>query len=435
MTEWTEDVARLVTRLHGASVDDLTDWLRDRLAGVDDVGANGGEPPHFLIATLFDALDHSICSNLQKAVHFLIEELAEQNATWSDAAAAELLMLSDPVLINTSRRPDLIEMLSCLARPTKDAKVSPAIRFAAAQALVTLDVKAAPEFWFSLYEEGKDEYAPIVVEGLVRTDMTALADWLGGKLPNAALELALINLLPFMIDRYGSGIATQMVGSLDVMSRQSREELRILLNVIGAGSGEVGLESSIELVRALSGGLHLVAQLLLQAVSAEIGDKVPHAFETNLMSVRLIAQHQAELGIAANLEELWAIYVDCIDQAFAHSRLAQACLKEIVAVLPALLVDKLAVHLVSDRGYTREQITEMLNNAGFEASEALARVESVTFSTYEMRFPVELRDEMTTELWLQKEQKDARETFLANTEDSPANDSEWRGFMNEYLKG
>src|SRR3954462_11153413 len=115
--EWADEILPLVTFLQSANIAEIMMWLRERAEGNDTVGTDREDPPHLLIASMYEGLDHAICVNLEKALHLLIAEIASDPLEWSTNAVNELLMMADPVLLPSSRREDLAALLSRLARP------------------------------------------------------------------------------------------------------------------------------------------------------------------------------------------------------------------------------------------------------------------------------------------------------------------------------
>jgi len=419
---------RVTELFRRSTVSELKEWIHARLNHHDAVGGAQGEARHELIADLYSTMEHAVCVNLQKAVHALVEDLASQPEMWPVVSAQGLLMLADPVLMDSPRRVELVDTLLQIVKPTERSTFDPALSFSAAQALLTLDTKVTPSFWLSLYKDGA--WAPIVVEGLLRTDIKMLQGWLAQRLPDVDLEDAMINLLPLIVDGPGSRVAAELIASLgQLFSSEMHDELIEVAKTLGIGE-ETRIFTNVELVNTLSGALHLVAKLLRDTNPSDFTGDVIESFRRNFSSVRATLQRQTDLFMlpSSTLEELWTIYVDCLDHALAYPPLEFVCIEELALALPAPLLKEIVEHLIADRGFEKESLLAKLREAGvLDIEEELRVVKTSRAASFAMRMPTALRDEVVTELWRREEERQAREKLLA-MQDSAFGDDAWKAF-------
>ncbi len=361
MTPLTEREQAVIGLLSSASIIEIAEWIRARLHGIDTIGGARDESPRALVAYAYNLLNHATRADVRFAAFQTLAEVAHPPSEWSDAAAAELLLLADPIFTdtppNTAQRAQITEMLTRIAQPASHRlRDRPEVRMAATQALLAMDANPVPRFWFQLYEDYGPPYAPFVVEALIRTDISALTVWLIERLPDTALEDALLNLLPFMVAKHGSGSCTNALRQLHPrLSLETREELeQITRNArMELGKAVPQVSAAAALSHALDTIIHLIPE-----PSTVIAEALRQAIAETLAKTREALNDASSIN-PDRTWELWGKYVDCADRALTHSALIGHVLPELIHGLPSELVDELVRHLIMERGVAPSQLARI----------------------------------------------------------------------------
>jgi len=214
------------------SYEELQEWVYLRLRGRDIFVP--GHPseldmPHYLLALLYPKLPRQVREDLQEIVlGFLRDLLRNPNSEWRGKPGDELLLLVDPVLIQSPQRDEAVDILLDIAN--SDQFVSQQgvnLHFRALQSLTMLRYRGDRNFWSGQFLKGGCQYAPAILEGLSLVDVSALFDWLAGIKWNEAIEGAFINVLPKLLEDYGVAKVTTFIQEL--LSKIGEQEAQALL--------------------------------------------------------------------------------------------------------------------------------------------------------------------------------------------------------------
>jgi amino acid adenylation domain-containing protein len=211
--------------------DDLRQWIFDRLHGEDlmiPVGTRMDDMPSFLFAILYPKLKRPTRAELEDIISEFLKDLAyNPESEWLGESGNELMMLVDPVLVRSYRREQAIDVFLHIANSSRFQSQSGSnIHFRALQSLVTLRHRASAGFWRHQYEVGGERYASVVVEGLALVDVAAPFSWLTEAEWNGAIEYAIINTLPSLLEDYGTAkVASVIEQTLPHLSGSGRQTL------------------------------------------------------------------------------------------------------------------------------------------------------------------------------------------------------------------
>jgi len=197
------------------SYEELRTWVRNRLHGLDLVVPSGRDDtsmPHFIIAAKYPTLNCSTRKDLQAIMFEFLQDLAHNPETeWRGFPGSELLMLADPILVDSDNRVDIIENLLRIADADRTSILGSDLKFRALQALVTLRHRANESYWVRQYNEGGDQYVPVVLEGLAIVDIASPFSWLAEIPWNVNVERAVIGFLPNLLEQYGAAKTTHAI--------------------------------------------------------------------------------------------------------------------------------------------------------------------------------------------------------------------------------
>jgi aryl carrier-like protein len=191
------------------SRDDLYLWVRERLHGEDWIvpgGAHGSEMPHYLFALLYPKLTRVTREDLQNILIEFLQDLATNpSSEWLGDAGHELIMLTDPVLVQSPRREDAIDLFLKMADSEHLKSVPwPNLHFRSLQGLVMLQHRANIDFWLRQSPSKDTRYSPVALEGLALVDVAAPFSWLREIEWDDAVEDGIVGLLPSLLESYGT---------------------------------------------------------------------------------------------------------------------------------------------------------------------------------------------------------------------------------------
>lgn len=190
--------------------DELALWIKERLRREDWSVPGGGhesEMPHYLLALLYSKLERLTREDFQNIIIELLEDLAHNpSSELLGQPGHELIMLTDPVLIQSSRREDAIDLLREIANSKRLGRDAwPNLHLRALQGLVALRYRTAVDFWQQQFLRQDTRYAPVILEGLSIIDVAAPFCWLKEIEWDDAVEDGIIGLLPTLLENYGTG--------------------------------------------------------------------------------------------------------------------------------------------------------------------------------------------------------------------------------------
>ncbi|HLG14950.1 MAG TPA: SpoIIE family protein phosphatase [Blastocatellia bacterium] len=203
-----------IESVEALSRQDLSEWVHDRLHGRDvTVPGDRGGMPHYLLALIYPKLDRATREDLQLIVMEFLRDLVRNGASeWSGEAGDELLMLVEPVLGQSPRRDEAVDLLLGAAKSGRlRTNTDPDLHHRALQVLVELHHRAERSFWQRQFELGGPPYAPTALEGLSLVDASAALKWLTSIRWNEAVEDAIIGLLPSLLEDYGAAKITSLL--------------------------------------------------------------------------------------------------------------------------------------------------------------------------------------------------------------------------------
>lgn len=200
--------------------DELALWIRERLRREDWVvpgGAHGSEMPHYLLALLYPKLGRLTREDFQNIIIELLQDLARSpSSELLGEPGHELIMLIDPVLIQSPRREDAIDLLLEIMNSERSrSNAWPNLYLRALQGLVALQHRAGSDFWRHQFLHRDTRYAPVILEGLSLIDVAAPFSWLTEVDWDDAVEDGIISLLPSLLEKYGTGkVVASIEGAL-----------------------------------------------------------------------------------------------------------------------------------------------------------------------------------------------------------------------------
>jgi surfactin family lipopeptide synthetase A len=223
VTEQGEIDLKSVERL---SRDDLAFWIRERLHRADwniPGRAQAGEMPHYIFALLYPRLGPITREDFQNIIIEFLEDLATNPSSgWQDDPGHELIMLVNPVLIQSPRRDDAIDLLLNMASSDHLKSGSwPNLHFRALQGLIALRHRAPIDFWWQQGVPHDTRYAPAILEGLALIDVAAPFFWLKEIEWDDVVEDSIVGLLPSLLENYGTAkVVTSIEYALPRLSQR-----------------------------------------------------------------------------------------------------------------------------------------------------------------------------------------------------------------------
>jgi len=227
--------------------DELALWIKERLRREDwsvPGGGHGSEMPHYLLALLYSKLERLTREDFQNIIIELLEDLARNpSSKLLGQPGHELIMLTDPVLIQSPRREDASDLLREIANSKRlrhDAW--PNLHLRALQGLVALRYRTGVDFWQQQFLLQDTRYAPVILEGLSLIDVAAPFCWLKEIDWDDAVEDAIIGLLPTLLENYGTGkVVASIENALPVLSDKATAALLGYCNQEGITISRPGL--------------------------------------------------------------------------------------------------------------------------------------------------------------------------------------------------
>ena len=191
------------------SRDNLALWVQERLHREDWIipgGATGSEMPHYILALLYPRLERLTREDLQNIIIEFLEDLARNPLSkWLGESGHELIMLADPVLIQSPRREDAIDLLLNIADSERlKTDAWPNLHLRSLQGLITLRHRASINFWHRQSIGHDTRYAPAILESLALVDVAAPFSWLTEIDWDDAVVDGIVGLLPSLLENYGT---------------------------------------------------------------------------------------------------------------------------------------------------------------------------------------------------------------------------------------
>lgn len=324
----------------------LANWLRDRLSSRDrHLVTRSSEPSYYLIASIHRHLDRSVQADLARAAMQMLREVAD--GTWDSESATALLRLTDPLLVGTHHESAAIDLLLQILQAKPSLSGHDDTAFAALQGLVTLEYSTTPRFWSDILQRDA-RYAATVVEGMARTLFGSLRDWLLRTLPHREVEVALINVLPLLIeDSTGDEVMQLLIAIEPRLSSSARKRVRTFAKreqlTLRQTSDDLLLTYSTKLLRCVA--------FLLREDSSNDADRV-RAFTECAKNFRyeLRRKRDAQSTSDERLLPLWKTYVEVIEGALSRGKFGEAALEELHDSLTQVGARKLAADLRAEAG-------------------------------------------------------------------------------------
>ncbi len=180
--------------------------------------------PHALIANLYPDLAPLVREGVQRIVLAFLDELARDDASsWRGTAGDHLLMLVEPVLHCSRWLPEAVELLLRCSQAIRTSSTQPNLHFRTLQTLVALGHRSTYDFWRSVFAEGGERYANLVLEGLARISLTQAMRWVAEVEWTPVVETAMFDLLPVFSENYGAARVSRDIESvLPLMTDEKR---------------------------------------------------------------------------------------------------------------------------------------------------------------------------------------------------------------------
>jgi hypothetical protein len=326
MTENPEDsFSSDVQQLENLPAEELANWLRGRLNNRDAVLVlRDREPAAFLVDRIYPYLSPEAQVTLSQAAVRMIHEIGRLG-TWEPEAAAALLRLADPLLVNPIHQASLDDVLLRIAEnypPASD------VALAAVQALVTLGHKGSPRYWGTLMARDA-RYAPIALEAIVRSHFTSLQKWLSHFLPHEELEKGFVRMLPFLVEKHGGDVVMSLV--IDIESQLSKETQR-RISRYAAREQLTPLVPKPDLLQdRLLDLLRCVDTMLRREVSGRSVDVTSAAFARCARVYRAELRHRRDQQDPRNtsLDRHWEFYVGLLEHVISREEYHEIALREL----------------------------------------------------------------------------------------------------------
>jgi RNA polymerase sigma-70 factor (ECF subfamily) len=223
------DGSVVISSVNELKTEEVFAWVRARLQGKDTrVSADnrGDDAPHYLIALLYPLLERQTRFDIESAALTFMKELADnKDSEWLGESGEELLMLVDPVLLNSDQRDGAIDVLLLLAsRMRPNAK--PNLHLKSLQGLVAMKHRISREFWEEQFRRGGDTCSATVLGGLALVSLSDVIDWIGHVPWSERLEEAVVGFLPFLLEEYRVARVTDILEeSLPSFPRRTAEAI------------------------------------------------------------------------------------------------------------------------------------------------------------------------------------------------------------------
>lgn len=203
----------IVGSVDSLSRDDLRDWMREKLHQGPDYSGRG-QSPSYVLAGIYWKLDRFTREDMQTCMIAFMDDMATNpESSWRGEAGDELLMLVEPVLLQSPRKENAVDILMHLAElpELQSSTTEPGainLHWRSLQTLVGLRTRLNSKFWVEQYQrsEGKP-CIPVVLEGLATISLDAAFDWLTTITWSEAND-AVIAIFPSLLEDYGTARVT-----------------------------------------------------------------------------------------------------------------------------------------------------------------------------------------------------------------------------------
>jgi hypothetical protein len=193
--------------LQALSRADLAEFVSECLSTSMDSFAEEAFP-HLTLSIIYNTFSFLSMEIFQEIVLDFLGTISRgATAAWPRAAADELIMLAEDILIESSRREEALDFfLDIIKFYPLPASGEIDLRLRALGAVLSFKHRGTHEFWLSQYEIGGVAYAPSVFEGLASIDPRHALDWVKGLADEHVIADVLNECLPALFQDYGVAI-------------------------------------------------------------------------------------------------------------------------------------------------------------------------------------------------------------------------------------
>jgi len=352
--------------------EELRQWIFNRLHGDDPTfGGAPGDQPHYLLVVVYPHLKRTIREDIENILIDFIHEIACDSPTqWIGKAGGELFLMADPILINSPRKNYTIDLLLRIVAAEKfDGAECEELRFRALQALIALDYHPSPNFWRDLYDKHGESYAPLVLEGLARTELSAAFEWLGGVTWAESLERSLLFLMPNLLERYGAGeVKKNLVKHWRNYPESTQSALEELAQFEGFSIEDIAHshteETWVDAFLTMANLLNSYLAAYREIKSKSGPESYTEAAVRTIRTLGLIIPNvrSASVGISGDLEGMWESYVESLTSALEYPELAPEAYEQMIGQLPLSEVMELTGAILKRKYLEMSQCNKILRH-------------------------------------------------------------------------
>jgi hypothetical protein len=218
------------------SFDEISVWIKDALEfyipfHLDNVS----DQPFIFLSKTYHELDIRSRQLFEDAILSHLNNISFLNPSWSGDAGDELLLLTSLIFrAKHLREKPIGSLFRIINNPMFNDINGFNLRKRAFQTLLELEYLAPVVFWQSLFEIEGDDYAGIVIGGLLHQDILVTIEWIQSHINHKKIFDAFLDYIPWIIEHFPVNQFEQKLFGLSLKLRaQDRETLNQYLITLG----------------------------------------------------------------------------------------------------------------------------------------------------------------------------------------------------------
>jgi hypothetical protein len=178
----------------------IADVLLERFVGI---GTDRHQLPHSMLKEIYHKLDPWVRECFQDALLGHLDDLTSNDSSpFRSEAGDELLLTVANVFSATMNKRKAVDFLRVLASKKHLISEQPNLHWRSLQVLVAIKHKLPPDFWIKTFSEHGDEYADVVMGGLVQCGLREVFEWIEENAYCDAVQRKFMDRLPRLVEEH-----------------------------------------------------------------------------------------------------------------------------------------------------------------------------------------------------------------------------------------